>query len=301
MTPIQTKLIHELEVETGVNATISYCQVTGQPIGFLTQDVIDELFASIPETDEDDLKSEILTRTLMSCRTSPAWLLLRRDTLNKLRLTQPRKVLAYLMNRLCSPIDNEKLHMTLEKRTQLMSSRIKMWGLLQASQIDDLQLNKLLLILLELDARWNLDRLAMPRNIPFILAQQTVEGVANIIVALSEWLEAKVEKEIKDNKHLAESDRSFVRGNSAVKVAYMQELIRQTPPGAERQKVIARENNRVRLVDMIDEIERELTRIPENGRPSAAMSQPRTPIKPFNPPIVGLKLKAGFKFGGAKS
>jgi len=301
MTPFQTKLIDELEAETGVNATISYCQVTGQPIGYLTQDVIDELFVSIPETDEDDIKSEILTRTLMSCRTSPAWLLLRRDTLDKIRLSQPNKLLAYLMNRLCSPIDNNKLHMTLEHRTQLMASRIKMWGLLQSIQINEVQLNKLLLILLELDARWNLDRLAMPRNIPHILATQSFEGVANILVFLSEWLEAKIQKEIADQKHLAESDRSFVRGNSAVKVAYLQEVIRQTPPGEARQKIIAKEHNRIRLTDMIDEIEKELTRIPANGKVSAAISQARTPVKPFNPPVVGLKLKAGFKFGGLKS
>lgn len=296
----------ELLKSAGVDPRNMYCASTGMIIGRLTDDAQAALFASCTPGDDESMGDELLIRTLASARPSPAWNMFERDTLERIRHSNPKLLLTYLLNRLYTPLEPKgDRSIPFERRMEMVHTKIKTHNWIQSLDIGPVQLNKLLLVLLELDARWSLLTLGMPKNIPQIWASQSFESIQNVISSLNDWLTKLITKEIENNRRLEESDRSFIRGNKLVKSAYMQEFARQTPRTPERVKTIQREARKQDGLNFLDKLENELTHIPANGKPLAAMTQAREPIAPYTPRQlfkgkVVTPTKAITRFGGLK-
>ena len=305
-------LCTKLAEDTGVDPRIMYCQATGMPIGALMEDAATALAASVTLGDDEQMMDELLIRTLNSARPAPAWNMFERDTLERIRHSNPRLLLSYLLNRLYTPVvktdQGNKYASVTHKQVH---DRINQYIWSHEVVIPEVQLNRLLLVLLELDARWSLLTMGMPKNIQAMLEKATIQAYDEAIETLNDWLTKLVEKEIENNKRLAEQERSFVRGNKLVKTAYMQEFIRQTPRSPERIKVIQREAKKQDGLEFLAALEDELTHIPDNGKPVATMSKPRdskpayTPRTLYAGQVAGTIIAGGEKkpirFGGMKS
>lgn len=295
----QQNLIEELAHETGVYATSIYCQVTGKLIGKLDDDAVADLFASLPENlDDDDIKNELFTRTLSAMRPSPAWIMRRMDTATKILNRDPISILSYLLNRFYEPVErNDGKNMSLETRIWHYHNRVRMYKNISFKWEEHKpNLEKLMLILLEVDSKFNLALQTMPKDLS---PNSTLFHPSDDFIATCEsWRDALVAKREREIAASELSDRSFRNGNSPLKQAYMQEFIRQTPPSPTKEKEIQREVKRQHIGNLFDELEAEL-RKPGTSGPTH-MTTVRTPKPRFNPGVRAIQTGAGFKFGGLK-
>lgn len=296
----QINLVEELAHETGVYATSIYCQVTGKLIGRLDEEAIADLFASLPENlDDDDIKNELFTRTLMAMRPSPAWMIRRMDTATKILNRDPVSILSYLLNRFYEPVErSDGKNMSQEKRIYWYHSRVRMYKRLSAMYGNSIKANceKLMLLLLEVDSKFNLALQTMPKQLDS--NPEMFAPTDEFIAACESWRDALVAKRERDIAANELSDRSFRAGNSPLKQAYMQEFIRQTPPSPTKAKEIERETKRQHIGNLFDELEAELRKPGTDG--PTHMSQPRVARPRFKPPVRAIQTGAGFKFGGLK-
>lgn len=269
-----------------------YCQVTGQIIGTLSDDCFAEMLETIPsDLDVDDLQSELFVRTLASARPSPAWNKYRPQTFSRQLDRDSNVALNYLLSRASDPIGKHDPIAATHRR-------IKQLATLRAAKLTTKQTDSLLLTLLELDSRFNLSTKVLPAVIQKAIDASEWEALQT---HLEGWLETLVKKEEIEFKNGFETARSFKNGNSRVKQAYMQQFIRQAPMSPTRVILVQKEAIQRAAHEWLDELERSLTKVPDNGKPSAAMSQPRVAAKPFTPKTTATKLPAGFKFGGIRS
>lgn len=281
--------IGNLISEDGIDPHKIYCQVTGQVIGTLSPECFAELIANIPaDIGVDDLQSELFIRTLASARPSPAWNKFRVKTFSSIRDNNPLAALSYLINRAIDPVGPHD-------PISAVHRRIKFMRRLRAQPIEAKVLDSLLMVLLELDARYSLSAQAMPVNLQQLIQ---LNDWAELTKALNEWLKKLTDKEMRDNKLLFESQRSFQSGNSVTKQAFMQEFIRQQPVSPTRQIEIQKEAKKRDSHILLDAIEEALTVVPANGKPVATPKVLHTRQAPYKPAPVTNKLKPGFKFGG---
>lgn len=293
-------IIEELEAETGINALTIYCQVTGQPIGAVWPSMMDDILDSIDidYSDKDwadDLKSELLIRTLASARPSPLWNKFRVKTFDNIRRKNPIGALSYLVNRAMDILESKDLMADTHRRVKFYAKAS------ESHLLDKLPtpiLDRLLMALLEIDARYNLLKARCPTNLIQLVETEQFEKLAQEVES---WLEKLIQLELAALKAKKESDRSFREGNSITRQAYMQEFARQQPASPTRQAIIQKEAKRNDRLAFLDELEDSMTKVPESGRSSAAMSQPRAAQAPHKIRIGAVKLHAGFKFGGVKS
>lgn len=287
-------LIDELEVETRVNALTIYCQVTGQPIGTVWPSMMEDIIDTIQidyssEGWQDDLKSELFIRTLASARPSPLWNKFRVRTFDNIRHKNPIGALSYLLNRAMDIPQAKDMIADVHRR-------IKFYAVAKTAELPTEILDRLLLALLEIDARYNLIRCKCEDNLIQLFENCEYERLATFVET---WLQKLIDYEAAEVKN-AKLARSFAEGNSVTKQAFMQEFARQQPPSPTRQAIIQKESIRQERLAFLNEIEDTLTRVPENGKSSAAMSQPRTAQAPHKIKIGGTRLKPGFIFGGVK-
>lgn len=303
MTNIKTALIDQCLLETQVSPMVMYCSATGMPIGTLTDDALEALFASVSPADDEQMIDELLIRTLNSARPSPAWNMFEPKTLDRIRHSNPKLLLSYLLNRLYTPlVKSDRGDQFARVTHQEIHQRIKLYSWCQKLEP---VFDPLLLVLLELDSRWSLLKLAMPKNIPEILGDGESAKIAEATSILQDWLTKLIESELENTRKLEEQQRSFVRGNSLTRVAYMQEFIRQTPKSEDFRKIVAKKAKRVDDLDFLAGLEADLTRVSLERKPIATMAQPRTAAEPFTPRerFAGVQVaqtKAPLRFGGLK-
>lgn len=299
-------LINIVIQETQIDPRVIYCSASGKPIANMTDESIDDLLASLPECDDDDKVSEILTRTLASARTSPAWTVIKTDSIAKMFQSDLPSVLAYLLARMWeAPKKTARLIQSLEDRNYWAMRKIQTRVELVAHLANhgNAKLEHLGLLLLEIDSKYNLSTLESPSVVSQFPPVLGLGEIDQLIADVDSWggrLQRQWDAKFKAQ---TESDRSYYAGNQMTKTAYMQEFIRQTPPSPTRQALIKKESVKKDRLDFLDQLEAELTQHPANGdKPKATMSQPRVPAARFKPAVVGgVILKAGFKFGGAKA
>src|SRR4051812_5829833 len=83
-----------------------YCSITGKPFGFLNSEERHSLLSLVCESndDADGACDDLWLRVIGSMRPSLKWNVWRdRDAMVKLRRTDPRETLAYLINRMFAP------------------------------------------------------------------------------------------------------------------------------------------------------------------------------------------------------
>lgn len=133
-----------------------FCSVTGKRLGMFDTD---ESFATIDMLNPtmDNLEAvcdDIRLRVVASMRPSTRWNKFRSESINDLRIAQPRETLAYLLNRLFEPLNNTGSIWSIEQR-------IHVWQELEAHEISNSipRVEQMIHQLLEIDTRTGLTKL----------------------------------------------------------------------------------------------------------------------------------------------
>lgn len=266
---VQYRAIQQLASETGIDAEGIYCQVTGRMIGYLDLEVMQDIFASMPDMDAESISDDLRIRTLTSMRPSPAWNYLRPNTLALKVKSDPIGLLSYLLIRCEEPVDLKSYVPDLQTQMGRLQNRITMWQVVNRMTIDSETLEALLLVLLELDAKFSLKNLAVPHNIRALL----LGNPKDTLTILSRWRDKLVDAEIKRQNEQSYSDRSFTRGNAAAKQAFVQELIRQTPVSERKTLDLKKVAVRQEIGDIFDELEVALRKPGTSGPTVSTKSQ----------------------------
>lgn len=125
-----------------------YCQMTGKRIGLHDWDEINALIDSIPG-DPESISDDIAMRIFASMRPSLHWNKLRADSLEVMRKTRPVETLAYLLNRLYTPLSRDHDTLAVNHDRIRVYARCAEWGVCESSAT-------LMYYLLEIDARLGL-------------------------------------------------------------------------------------------------------------------------------------------------
>ena len=213
-------IVHTMILETHINPTIIYCQFTGAEIGQLDHDELQLLFDSFDENDADDqIIDELYVRTICSMRPSPAWNKLSRESIERLRVANPKRVCAYLFGRYYQSRDKAYAahNRSLEYVLQDGFNRIVACQKIDAMDASTKEFKQLLTFLLLIDAQFNIalvDEIGLPRN-PLDLDFSNIESLAKTIAENYQALverKAKLEKQAKlHESYLAEGGNRIVR------------------------------------------------------------------------------------------
>ena len=136
-----------------------YCLATGKPIAQINDDEAGMILEACG--------SDIESLCLSSMRPSLPWMRVTPDSLNRMRDIAPRELLAYLMNRMYAPIENPIAGkpFNVESWQAARRMRIAIWKTIESADFGEDNLDRLLLILLELDSRFNLAKMQKPQDI----------------------------------------------------------------------------------------------------------------------------------------
>lgn len=210
-----------------VDSQTIYCLATGKPIAFLTQSDFSMILDSLVMLDHDELEDELEIRTLVSMRPSTLWQSITPDSIEVMRTQFPKELLAYLLNRLYAPI---KHPMTYESRIEALRYRTNLWDTLASFDFDSEQLQQLLLILLELDARFGLDNIPSARTKIQIWRSYHRENAVELLSHLAIWRDELVAKQVKETKRYHDSIEFWSTGNRQMRKAFLQSFIATKPP-----------------------------------------------------------------------
>lgn len=165
----QRLVIQQMIAETGVDPRLIYCQTTGAPIGQMLDSEFQLMWSSLSsDMDHESIMDELYGRTVASMRPSPAWNYIRRGTLNRLRVSDPLRVCAFLLGRYFEPHDPaySRVKRRYEDRIQDGINRIQIFQRLHESQIDLADIREFTLYLLMLDSQFDLSILESVPDFP---------------------------------------------------------------------------------------------------------------------------------------
>lgn len=255
-------IIDRCKAEEGFDPTAIYCQVTGRPIGFITVYELTAVIQQILPCDDDDLVSELWTRTMASMRPSPVWTMMRSDSLNKMLKHDPKALLAYLLNRLYDPLEKG---MTLDTRLGVLSNHLKVWRAIDSMAFKNDDLDQLLLVLLNIDSRYGLRNYSHPAIISAFNFNLADSDLTALILHLNEWLDAL------DKKALAMEKRGIQQmkaANSLTKESFATQFLKATPPSKTREAAIAKQKQKDFFSNILDEL------MPDEEAPIRELANP---------------------------
>jgi hypothetical protein len=200
-----------------------YCQFTGARIGTTTDDEMGALLDSLVG-DSEEVHDDLAIRILASMRPSIRWNKMRAETLQQMRVADPIGTTAYLINRLFAPLNHRKIG--IEELLGYNADRIKAHALLREWGVTD-ESNTILYMLLELDAKWNLDTESAPFTAyDFFFDAPTMQHRVEMLQA---WYERRCdawEKKQKADEMQIKWSRS---GNALAKPAFMDAFVESKP------------------------------------------------------------------------
>lgn len=216
--------------ETGINPSFIYCWHTGRTIGSIHASVFADVLTEIGSEDVDSIIDELLVRSLTNVRPSPLWATVDPETLRRYITTRPGEVLAYCLNRLYEAPD--RLKTTASQRLNNYQLRIKRWEIIQRLLDSKRDLTQWLYMLVEIDAKYNLNKLPIPdSDIIATLTEmaQTQEAYDGFMESWKKWyFPLKQQYEKKRDSELREE--RWLRGNALVGPAYLKMFMESRPP-----------------------------------------------------------------------
>lgn len=211
----------------GFDPTGVYCQITGRRIGTTDSSELELLIGLVNEVDEGDAEAiadDLAIRVLASMRPSICWNKMRSESLKELRVADPIGTLAYLINRMFAPLNHRKIAIT--DLLGVYADRIRTYRLLEERGITDAT-NTILYMLLELDAKWNLDTETPPFNaFDFLRYDITDDHRVEMVQAWYERRIAAYDKKVKADEL---QSRWFRDGNILAKPAFLDAYIESKP------------------------------------------------------------------------
>lgn len=210
--------------EYGFDPCGVYCSATGKQTGLTHTTEFAMLIDDIGVGDADEMIDDIAMRLLASMRPSIRWNKFRDHTLAEMRVKHPIETLAFLVNRLFQPLGHRKLGV--ESMLGFYSDRIKAYSLLESWGITD-ETNTILYMLLELDAKWNLDT-EFP---PFSAADFFFDSptMAHRVEMLQAWYVRRMADWDKKQKAAEMQTRWMRSGNVLAKPAFMAAFLEAKP------------------------------------------------------------------------
>ena len=226
-----------------------YCQITGKKIGDFTNSEFDELVESLGSLDPEEMVDDIAMRVLASMRPSIRWNVMREESLKQMRRTAPIETLSYLVNRMFTPRNWRT--MGTAQLLSTYSDRIKGYMLLEKWGISDAT-NTLLYMLLELDAKWNLETESPPFDAwDFFFSAPTMEHRVEMV---QEWYHRRIAAWEKKCKADALQVRWTRDGNVLAKPAFMAEYLAARPLSKTAEKRVEKEQEKKFMAGLLSEI-----------------------------------------------
>lgn len=157
--PTITDIIDSCVAQHGFDPSGIYCQLTGKRIGSTPMEEFESVVNLVGCDSADEIADDIAIRVLASMRPSLKWNKFRAESMTQLRKSDPTEMLAFLLNRLFAPLNHRKIG--IDNLLGTYADRIRGFQLLNEWGVTDAT-NTLLYMLLEVDAKWNLDTESAP-------------------------------------------------------------------------------------------------------------------------------------------
>jgi hypothetical protein len=245
----QTQIIQQMQSDHGINPFALYCSITGEEIGQLNLAQTTLIWASLNDSDSDEIIiDELWARVISSMRPSPAWNYIKHETIDRLRIAAPLQVCCYLLGRYYMPRDRAytPLARSFEDKVFDGMNRIKVAQQMSAMDLTDEQLDKFIGALLLLDSHFGLDRIKLPLALsPFDL---DISSPDEIIEALEKRYSDLVHEKLKLEKQARLHMTHFADGgNRLVRHAAMKHSIEIRPKS---EAVSKREQTKTQVTEM---------------------------------------------------
>lgn len=233
--------------DLGVDPSAIYCQFTGAPIGHILRDHLGIILSMLPaEMDLESIMDDLFTRTITSMRPSPAFNLIRGESLNQMRKVVPRELTSLLLGRFYRPRDTQysNIKRTLPQRLADGQKQILLFQQLGKLDFTTSEARWFLHHLIELDSQFDLtlvDKLAdFPKDstqldfTPENLALYT-ESLASLIKVLH------AKKDALERKAMLHQSWLAAGGNRQLRTAHMGSFMELTPPSPTKAAIQAKE------------------------------------------------------------
>src|SRR5574338_543408 len=266
-----------------------YCQATGKCFGWTHIEEMESLvnLVGAESNDADEIADDIAMRVLASMRPSHKWNKFRAESLAEMRKSDPIETLAYLINRMFAPLNHRKIG--IDNLLRSYEDRIRAFQIIQSWGVTDAT-NTMTYMLLELDAKWNLDT----EYPPFSWTAFFIDApdLAARLAILQNWY---ADRMIAWEKRLAAEElqtRWIRHGNVLAKPAFAAAYMESKPLSATAIKRAEKEAEKQMFGDLLFEI---LGNPTLDGEPTV---EPKAKPKPTFVPIRKMPMSFGVKNNG---
>ena len=222
--PTISEVIEAFQKAYGFDPSGIFCSATGKRVGSTHIEELESLINLVGGDSAEEIADDIAMRLLASMRPSMKWNKFRAESLKELRKSDPIETLAYLVNRMFAP--HNRLKVGISIMMNYWEQRIATFKTLNEWGIND-STNTLSYMLLELDAKWNLDTEQPPFSWQafFIDAPDMDSRIAMV----QSWYADRMvawEKRLKDEETMT---RWFRNGSALAKPAFMDAYMESKP------------------------------------------------------------------------
>lgn len=280
--PTVTEVIDSFQSSYGFDPSGIYCSATGKRAGSTHIEELESLINLVGGESAEEIADDLAVRLLASMRPSMKWNSFREESLERMRKSDPIETLAYLINRMFAPLNHRKIGIknliaTYEDKIRAFKI-ITDWGVTDAT-------NTLTYMLLELDAKWNLDTEFPPFSWrEFFVEPETMQHRVDL---LQQWYATRMTAWEKRVQAEETQVRWMRHGNALAKPAFMGAYMESKPLSASGIKAAEKKAERDLMAGLLWEI---------MGKP-ADEKAPEAP-RPHFVPIRVTPIKFGVKRNG---
>lgn len=254
-----------------------YCLHTGKPIGIILFEEFESTVAEIAIncTDLESIADDLAMRILASMRPSLKWNKLRDSTLPEMRVNQPVETLAYLLNKLMTPSRDDNTQDFFQvHRTRILTYQ-------QVSRLTKEQVDEMTHLLLEIEAKLNLEKEVSPLTID---APPKESWFTLTMSLLRPWHAKRVAFHAK-----AEADAQWFAANPGARKAFYASWMERAPPSETAVKKAEKQREVNYMSSMLDAL---LNPGSQNIKPVSQRVEPAAPA-----PAVLASTKMPTRFG----
>jgi hypothetical protein len=290
----------EIYTKYNLDCESVFCSITGKPIGCIFEEELEALCASL-DSDISVAAEDLVLRSLASMRPSMRWNRMRTDTLDSMRVAAPVETMAYLLNRLFTPLKEDKGY----DWKQLHLDRIHLFAALDCAWFDNTPTNpsaeveadvkwhqtfdSVMLMLLEIEAKMGLLTLRAPFKCSALLESPNL--LENLHFLLKPWHEKRIEEYCK-----AELEAKFFASNPGAKRAFAKQWFETAPKSEATVKREAKQKDLNVFASILDEL------LGDNHKPASQRLNPDE-VAELVKPSASTKLSAKMptRFGVKKA
>lgn len=282
--PTLTQIIDSFQSSYGFDPSGIYCAATGKRVGSTHIEELESLINLVGGESAEEIADDIAMRLLASMRPSMKWNKFRAESLAQMRKTDPAETLAYLINRMFAPLNHRKIG--IDNLIATYEDKIRAFAIISSWGVNDAT-NTLTYMLLELDAKWNLDTETPPFNwSEFFLDPESMQHRVDL---LQHWYATRIEAWDKRLKAEELQTRWMRHGSALAKPAFMDIWMESKPLSATGIKAAEKKAERDLMAGLLWEI---------LGKPKSPEEREAEKPRPVFVPIRKMPMKFGVKNNG---